>query len=416
MTDGLKLSEEESEMRQGAEGPSVQQAIEYQIKLAEFYGARELTTISNAHFTGDYEVMGDSGLAYLRDLAEKQAHVRVPTSRNSTCVDPVSSTRLRQKPRLVAGEAKFGPLLSRIGVVCSNTCIGYQTHYTPVRGEHVAWGDTGAVAYANSVLGARTNFEAGPASLLAGVSGRTPAFGFHLDAHRRANVIVDVDASLDDVADWGALGAIVGEAHRGYSNVPAIRLQHAEPTPDRLKHLAASIASYGSMAMFHVVGTTPEAPTLDEAVAGRDVIARHRVTNDCINDRVQSAGLTGQPADVVVFSGPQLSLWELRTIAAELHGQRVHPGTTLILTTNSAVLTTAATDGLIDDVAQAGAIILRGTCWYLMDPLEMSHQFRWKRVVTNSAKLANIVRAHGYEPAVRRTSACIRSAVTGVIA
>src|SRR5699024_3192211 len=135
------------------------------------------------------------------------------------------------------------------------------------------WGDTGTVAYANSVLGARTNYEAGPASLHAGITGRTPAYGFHLDENRAARFLVNVTASLTDPAHWGVIGAIVGQRYRGYDNVPAIQIStNAKPNADDLKHLAAAVASYGSMAMFHVIGFTPEAPDLESATHGKPIL------------------------------------------------------------------------------------------------------------------------------------------------
>src|SRR5262249_37571475 len=151
----------------------------------------------------------------------------------------------------------------------------YQPHF----GEHVAWGDTGTVIYANSVFGARSNFESGPAALAAGLTGRTPAYGFHVDACRRGTLLVDVTAALDDLADWGALGKIVGEPNQDYSAVPVFTGIRRTPTSDELKHLGCALASYGSMAMFHMVGVTPEAPTVDAAFGGRAPSAGLAVTD-----------------------------------------------------------------------------------------------------------------------------------------
>ena len=146
-------------------------------------------------------------------------------------------------------------------VVTTDTCINYQTVYQPHLGEHVAWGDTGTVIYANSVFGARSNFESGPAALAAALTGRTPEYGFHLPEHRRGSFAVELKAELDDLADWGAVGKLVGEAHQNYYAVPVFHGYRRTPTADELKHLGAALASYGSMGMFHFVGVTPEAPS-----------------------------------------------------------------------------------------------------------------------------------------------------------
>jgi len=411
----MNLTDAERAMLDGGAGLVLQQALSYQLSVAEFFGADHFVPITNAHFTGDFEVMDTGGLDLLEKLATAGAKVAVPTTRNSTCVDPLAAAQLKQRCTLVDGELRVGPMLRSMGVLAVNTCIGYQTVYAPHLGEHVAWGDTGTVAYANSVLGARTNYEAGPASLFAGLTGRTAAYGFHLDEHRRANVYCKVEASMDDLADWGALGLIIGKRFRGYWNVPVFEFTNADATSDTLKHLAASIASYGSMAMFHVVGVTPEAPTADAAIAGRTVLDRVVVTEEDINAVYDAYDPTDGVVDIVVFTAPQQSLLEIQSIAALLDGRRVHPDVDVILTTNSMVAKAAADEGLSNVLSRAGAMLLVGTCWYLMDPAEMQRQLGWKRVVTNSAKLANIIKAHGYDPVLRRTSDCIESAVVGKV-
>jgi hypothetical protein len=411
----MNLTDDERAMLAGDSGSVLQKALTYQLRLAEFFGADIFVPITNAHFTGDFEVMDTGGLDYLEELATAGAKVRVPTTRNSTCVDPLAAGQLKQRCTLIDGELRVGPMLRRMGVLTVNTCIGYQTVYTPHLGEHVAWGDTGTVAYANSVLGARTNYEAGPASLFAGITGRTAAYGFHLDEHRRANVYCKVGAPMDDLADWGALGLLIGRHFRGYWNVPVFEFTAAEPSSDALKHLAASIASYGSMAMFHVVGVTPEAPTADDAIGGREVIGRIEVSEKDIAEVYESQETTDHVVDIVVFTAPQQSLFEIQSIAALLDGRRVHPDVDVILTTNSMVANAAAEEGLTNVLSRSGAMLLVGTCWYLMDPAEMQERFGWKRVVTNSAKLANIIKAHGYEPVFRRTRECIEAAVDGKV-
>lgn len=411
----MNLSDDERDMAAGRAGPVLQKAITYQLRLAEFFGADHFVPITNAHFTGDFEVMDTGGVRFLEELAREGARVRVPTTRNSTCVDPLAVDQLKQRCTLVDGELRLAPMLRAMGVLTVNTCIGYQTTYTPHLGEHVAWGDTGTVAYANSVLGARSNFEAGPASLFAGITARTPAYGFHLDEHRRANVCCTVDAPMTDLADWGALGLLIGQRFRGYWNVPVFEFGEVVATSDALKHLAASLASYGSMAMFHVVGETPEAATLADAVGDREPLEHVVITEADLHEVYRSHDSGDGVVDIVVFTAPQLSLFEIRDIAGKLDGRRIHPDVDAILTTSSMVAQAAADEGLLNVLSRAGAMMLRGTCWYLMDPAEMQTRLGWKRVVTNSAKLANIIKAHGYEPVLRRTDACIQAAVEGKV-
>jgi hypothetical protein len=401
----LKLTAAEQEMLEG--GGPIALALREQIAVGEFFGAERMVEVRNAHFMGDPEVFGESGLEYLNRLMSSGARCAIPTTRNASCVDLESAHTIWQRQDLMEQERTARKLLAGLGVMAVNTCIGYQTLYQPQLGEHVAWGDTGTVAYANSVLGARTNYEAGAASLLAGITGRTPEYGFHLDGHRKARYVVRVDADLSDRSHWGALGAIVGTRYRGYDNVVAIDLaEHVRaPDTDDLKHLAAAIASYGSMAMFHVVGVTPEAPTLEAALGGTEPAEVSEFTPRDLDAFM--GGPDGEVPSVVVFTAPQLSLNEIRDLAALIEGRTVVDGTTLIVTTSRPVYIEAERQGFVEIIATAGGVFVQDTCWYLMDPAAQRQANGWSTLATNSAKLANIVRAHGYAPTVLTARECV---------
>lgn len=412
----MKLTVEETEILDGQGGEPLALLLREQVEVGEFFGAERLIPITNAHFMGDLEVLGSAGLDYLRRLAEADLKVKVPTTRNAQSVDFEHAAMLAQDPSLLDGERQVRGLLARLGVSVVNTCIGYQSVYQPRFGEHVAWGDTGTVAYANSVLGARTNYESGAAGIAAALTGRTPEYGYHLDEARRANVRVRVSAALHDAADWGALGALVGERCRGYWNVPVLELTTANPTPDQLKHLGASMASFGSSAMYHIVGVTPEAPDLATAMGGRAQIDDFEVNEHDIESVFSRDLPEGGEVDLVVFSGPQLSFLEAKKIAEAVEGNHVADGVTLLLTTNSMICRALEEQGLLRAITDAGGVVLQGTCWYVMDPAAQREHFGWTRLATNSAKLVNIISAHGYEPALRRTDECIQAALTGKLA
>jgi predicted aconitase len=271
------------------------------------------------------------------------------------------------------------------------------------------------VIYANAVFGARTNFESGPAALAAALTGRAPAYGFHLDEHRRANVRCHVEADLRDLADWGALGAVVGSRLTDYWSVPVFEGIASTASSDELKQLGASLASYGSLAMFHIVGVTPEAPTLEAALDGRAVDLEFAVARSDLDAVYKASGSSGDSVDVVVFSAPQLSLSELVRLAELLDGQQLAAGVTLIVTTNAATRAVAEQQGYIAMIESSGAMVLQGTCWYLMAPGAMRQAFGWQRLVTNSAKLVNIVKANSYEAVLRPTEACVQAALTGKV-
>jgi predicted aconitase len=406
------LSEEERAMVAGELGEAVRRSVESQIELGRFFGAERFVPITNAHVMAEWGVTGEAGCAYVERLLADGGCVAVPTTRNPGAVDVDHAEHLRQSPALREGERRLTRLLRELGVAAVDTCIGYQTVYQPLLGEHVAWGDTGAVIVANSVFGARTNYESGPAALAAALTGRTPAYGFHLAEHRRANVRCRLETELRDLSDWGALGAVLGARLVDYWSVPMIEDVEPAPTPDALKHLGASLASYGSLAMFHVAGVTPEAATV-AAIDGRELALDLTISRALLDDVYESTGMPGDPVDLVVFSAPQLSLLELGHVAALVDGARVARGVTLIVTTNAATRAAAEREGYISTIEAAGGLVLQGTCWYIMDPGAMREAFGWHRLVTNSAKLVNIVKSSRYDAVLRTTEACVEAAVTG---
>ncbi|PZR01995.1 MAG: hypothetical protein DI536_37310, partial [Archangium gephyra] len=314
-------------MLDGKQGEAVREAIAYQRQVGEFWGAERFVPITNAHMMGDIEVMGDGGLGFLRGACEKRAHCRVPITTNARCFDFAFAGKLGQDLGEAEKEKTIIRALQDMNVITTDTCINYQTVYQPHLGEHVAWGDTGTVIYANSVFGARSNFEGGPAALAAAITGRTPEYGFHLDKHRKGTLVVRLEARLDDLADWGAVGKIVGEKHQNYYAVPVFTSVKRTPLADELKHLGAALASYGSMAMFHMVGVTPEAPTLEVALGGNRPVDEIVITDADIERVYASYDLKDRSCNLVVFSGPQLSLIEFKLLAEKFAGSKVHPGT-----------------------------------------------------------------------------------------
>ena len=256
----MELTAEERGILAGSRGEAARRALEYQIEVGRFWGAKRFVPVTNVHMMGDIEVMGDAGLEFIRNEARTAARCAVATTTNARCIDFAYWDRLGQDAAEVAKERELIECLRRMDVVTTDTCINYQSVYQPHLGEHVAWGDTGTVIYANSVFGARSNFESGPAALAAALTGRTPEYGFHLAQNRKGTFAVRLEAKLDDLADWGAVGKIVGEAHQDYFAVPVFHGDCRVPSADELKHLGAALASYGSMGMFHFMGVTPEAP------------------------------------------------------------------------------------------------------------------------------------------------------------
>ena len=210
----------------------------------------------------DTESLGATGVAWLERMAAlpaDQRQVRVPTITDPRGTDFAAAARLKQQDWMLDLERRTIAAFQAMGILMTDTCINYQTIMPAVRGEHMAYGDTGVVIYCNSVLGGRSNFEGGPSALAAGLTGRTPRYGFHLDERRRATLLIDVAQTPDDLADWGALGGVVGRLAGDYWQVPILRGIDRVPNSDEMKHFGAALASYGSVALFHMAGITPEA-------------------------------------------------------------------------------------------------------------------------------------------------------------
>lgn len=410
----MELDREERAILAGERGAAARKALEYQIEVGRFWGARRFVPVTNVHMMGDIEVMGDGGLEWLRGEAEGGARCRVPTTTNARCIDFAHCERLGQDAGEVAKERALIACLRRMDVITTDTCINYQTVYQPHLGEHVAWGDTGTVIYANSVFGARSNFESGPAAFAAALTGRTPEYGFHLDAHRRGTIAVRLDAALADLADWGAVGKLVGEAHQSYFAVPVFHGFGRAPTADELKHLGAALASYGSMGMFHFVGVTPEAPSLEAALGGRAPAAEHVIGDADLEGVYQGYDLGDGDARLVVFSGPQQSLLEMKQLAELFAGRRVARGGSCIVTTSGGVLAQARALGYAQALEAAGVTLLEGVCFYILQNLSpMRVANRWTNMVSNSAKIVNIIGAHRFNTILRRTRECVEIACSG---
>ena len=412
----MELTPQEQGMLAGERGEAVKRALEYQVEVGKFWGAKRFVPVTNVHMMGDIEVMGDGGLEWLEGTAKLGAKCVVGTTTNARCIDFAQCKRIGQDEGEAVKEKALIAALQRMNVVTTDTCINYQTVYQPHLGEHVAWGDTGTVIYANSVFGARSNFESGPAALAAGITGRTPAYGFHLDEHRKGTFTVELKAKLDDLADWGAVGKLVGESNQNYYAVPVFHGNFRAPGADELKHLGAALASYGSMGMFHMVGVTPEAPSVEAALAGNAPTDLMTIADAQIEAVYRGYTLGDGDARLVVFSGPQQSIFEMKLLAELFAGRKVKEGASVFVTTNNQILSQSRQLGYAQTLEAAGVTILEGVCFYILQNLSpMRIANKWTNMVSNSAKIVNIIGAHRFNTILRRTRECVEIACSGTL-
>jgi predicted aconitase len=413
----MKLNDEEQAMLAGEMGEPKRWAVDHMMKVGKAFDAEDLVPVSQAHMMADPESIGVAGAEFIEGLAahpEAQRRVAVPMITDPRGVDLNYYRPLGQTDEMADIERRFIAACEKLGILMTNTCINYQTIMPPLQGDHVAFGDTGVVIYCNSALGARSNFEGGPSALAAGLTGRTPRYGLHLDENRKATRRYVLKSQPRELTDWGVLGAVIGRMAGSYWEVPVVEGLEVVPTSDEMKHMGAAMASYGSTPLFHLVGITPEAPTL-KAVAS-DKFEEEEITDTELDVLRSAFGGKGDKVDVVVFAAPQLSLIEMQQVADLVDGKRVHNETALIVCTSPSVYADAERMGLIDRIEGCGAKVLEGTCFYNQYAREIGEANGWTRLLSNSAKIVNILGGYGYQPALASMEICVESAVAGRIA
>jgi predicted aconitase len=380
----IDLSGDDRARLEGDRGPAAALAMRILIRMAEILGARSLLDIRRAHIDSTIYI-GEANLEFAERLAEGGARVAVPTTLNVSGLDE-HGWREWAVPQDWAEKARrHMAAYERMGCLPTWTCAPYQTEHAPGFGEQIAWGESNAIVFANSVLGARTERYPDLLDICAAITGRVPAFGLHLEENRKADVLVRVegvprrlqaDSSFYPVLGY-LLGKIAGDA------VPVIEGLEVEPDEDQLKALGAAAASSGNIGLFHIVGVTPEAATLEAATGGRSL---RPATVDLAALRAARAELTtasGEGLDMVVLGSPHFSLAEFRQLAARLHGRR-HPGVRFLVTTSRAMAHLAREAGLLDTLEAFGGQVTVDTC-ILASPMLPADV---RRLMTNSGKYA----------------------------
>jgi hypothetical protein len=267
----------------------------------------------------------------------------------------------------------------------------------------------------NSFVGARCNFEAGPSSLAAFFTGRVPRYGFHLDEARRATHAFRLDFTPNHDAEWGSVGALIGRRLNSYWSVPAIEIPGARPAVLSLNHMALNLASYGSIAMCHVVGITPEAPDWQTVTAGRRIESAETITRKDVREFLEDWGGVGEPVDVVALSTPQLSITEIAEVAELLAGRKVHADSTLLVYAPVEIKQAAAAMGYAKTIEDAGGRLVHGHDFFATYAKEIREAHGWARLMTHSVKVANICAGYGYKPTPASLRRCIDSAVAGKV-
>ena len=374
----LSLSEDDRDMLEGGQGPAVRLAMRIVTRMAAAQGARRLTCVTQGHVDGCIYA-SPANLTFAEAMADLGARVRIPTTLNAISVDR-ENWRAQGVPALFGGPAqRLADAYVRMGCQPSFTCAPYLLEDAPGPDARIAWSESNAVIYANSVLGARTAKHPDFLDLCIAMTGRAPLTGVYLDAHRTARRVLDVAApERADDALWPLLGWLAGRLSP--DRVPLLRgLAGAAPSRDDLKALCAAFGTTSAAAMLHVEGVTPEAhrvsPEADHRAIGPADLARAWTSLNAGPDTV----------DLIAIGSPHASLGECRALAEALAGRR--PAVPVIVTAGRAVIAEARADGTWQRLTDGGVQVIADLCWCSIS--EPVFPPGTRAVMTNSGKYAH---------------------------
>lgn len=371
----MELEPLQQSMLDGEHGKATQKAMQILNTLGTIYGAEEMIPVTSVQVAGvSYANLGEAGLQFLSEMADGGGRARVLTTLNPAGMDMENWQALGIPQDFARNQERVLEAFGRMQVITTCSCTPYLFGNTPHFGEHIAWAESSAVCYANSVLGARTNREGGPSALAASLTGFTPAYGMHLEKNRRPTLTIKVEAEMTENHHFGALGKCIGEKLEGRGKRPVPYITGIRSASmENLKSFCASIATYGGTALFHIPGITPEAeryaPPDEKITIGQtEIDATIRNIND-----------PAEEVDFVSLGCPHLSIREIARIAELLEGKKVTKE--FWITTARPTKQIADRAGYTQVIEEAGAKFAADTCC-VVAPI----RGRFKTLVTDSAK------------------------------
>jgi hypothetical protein len=408
----MTLTDRDQAMLDGAHGAATALAMSIVVRMADVYGASALMDITQAHIDSAL-YLGDATLEFAERLSSLGARVAVPTSLNVSGVDACGWQEWAVPREWAAKAARQMLAYEKMGAVPMWTCAPYHTTMRPAFGQQIAWGESNAIAFANSVIGARTERYPDLLDICCAITGRVPAVGLHLTENRAGQLLlrlVDVPLTMQrDDQFFAVLGHLAGKLAE--EAIPVIDRVEVSPPEDQLKAFAAAAASSGRVALFHMVGVTPEAPTLDAAFHGRAPQQTFEITPaDLRAARSELTTADGSELDLVILGSPHFSVEEFTRLAPLVAGKRRHQRVKFLVTSGRFMKDQADRAGALAPIVDFGAQITLDTC-ILASPM-LPPEIR--TLMTNSAKYAY------YAPSllnVRVTfgslADCVRSAIEG---
>jgi cis-L-3-hydroxyproline dehydratase len=410
----LQLSPHDMEMLNGQEGPAVKFAMKIVVRMAEVAEAESLLDITAAHIDSTIYI-GEAGLEFAEHLAGLNARVKVPTSLNVSGVDEHHWQEWAVPPDWAYKAQRQMKAYQSMGTVPTWTCAPYQTEMRPVFGQQIAWGESNAIVFANSVIGARTERYPDLFDICCAITGRAPASGLHITENRRGQLLfrlANIPLSVQQSEEfYPALGHFLGKIAQ--DRIPVIDGLTVQPDEDRLKALGAASASSGAVALFHMVGVTPEAPSLEAAFHGGTPPAAIEISMQTLRQaRQELTHAESDRLDMVVLGSPHFSLAEFRRLALFLEGQKQHSQVKFLVTSNRVMVAAAENAGFLEPLRNFGGQIMVDTCILATPMLPPEIQ----NLMTNSAKFAYYTPGLlGRQMTFGSLEDCIRSAVAGKV-
>ncbi|MFQ6063861.1 MAG: aconitase X [Candidatus Bathyarchaeia archaeon] len=395
----MYLTKEEERMLDGEEGYAVKKSMEILVALGNIYGAEKLIEVGSVQVAGvSYHNLGDAGLEFLNELA-RDGRVKVLTTLNPAGMDLEDWKKLGISEEFAEKQNLVIDAFRRMGIIISCTCTPYLIGNLPRYGEHIAWSESSAVTFANSVIGAMTNREGGPSALAAAFVGKTPCYGLHLEENRVPDTHVEVKAKLKRFSDWGALGWCIGK--KIGNKIPYITgIRDADL--DELKSFCASVVTYGSKPLFYIKGITPgsekhQPPKEKITIDDNDL----KEAYENINDDVEAI-------DFVCIGCPHSSIKEIAKIAGLLRSKKISPNTEFWVATSRQTKQLADKRSYTETIEKAGGKFACDTCMAVA-PLKG----RFRSVATTSAKGCYYSRHNDMKTKLGSLEECIEAAVRG---
>jgi hypothetical protein len=370
----LYLTREEERMLAGEYGAGVAKSMVLLVALGEVFGAEKLVPVEGVHVSGvSYKNLGDAGLEWLEDQAKLGAKAKIKATLNPAGMDMTRWREMNIPEKFADGQLRVIRVFGALGIEPTCTCTPYLVGNVPRLGSQIAWAESSAICYSNSVLGARTNRESGPTTIASAITGLTPLYEYRLDENRLPERLVDVEAKLRDPLDYSALGYVTGKLVG--TTVPYFR-GLGKPSLESLKTLGAALATSGGVALWHGEGVTPEAEKVKTHL--KEV---EKVTVEEKDLREAREKFTCEVADPITCIGcPHCSLREVREVASLVKGCEI--GKRLWVFTSRGVYAEADRKGYVRQIEDAGGRVYVDTCMVVAPLKEMG----WKEVALNSFK------------------------------